>query len=178
MDRRFAIEFFPGIAFLIGNALGGLFVGAGLASIATLVAITLRWRWDRSLPWLAIAIFALTLVLLIAGLLFDDTTFVKISGTVGSLAFAAIVALGTFLQPSLLRRTLGYKLFMTARGWHVLHVAWIALSITRAAANEAVWRNATDNTWAIYNGFSDFAWFGLFFLITSLVANRYWNGPE
>lgn len=178
MDKRFVIEFIPGIAFLIGNALGGLFAGAGLACLATISAIALRWQWDRSLPWLAIAIFALTLVLLIAGLAYDDTTFVKVSGTIGSLAFAAIIALGALLRPSLLRRTLGYRLLLTDRGWRWLHAAWIGVALARAAANEAVWRTASDDLWAAYNGLSDFAWFGLFFVATSVVAHLHWREED
>ena len=57
MDNRFALELVPGVAFVIGSYAGGLFLGAGLAAAATVGAIWLRWRWDRSLPWLAIAIF-------------------------------------------------------------------------------------------------------------------------
>jgi len=178
MDKRFVIEFIPGIAFIVGNAIGGIFFGAGLACIATVIAIALRWRWDKTLPWMAISIFVLTVVFLVAGLVFDYTTFVKVSGTIGSVAFAGIVALGALLRPSLLRRTLGYKLEMSDAGWRALHVAWIGVSLARAAANEAVWRNSSDDVWAIYNGFADFAWFGLFFAVTWLVAHRYWNGPD
>lgn len=178
MDKRLIVEFIPGIAFLIGNALGGLFLGAGLACLATVVAIVLRWRWDRDLPWLAIAIFALTLVLLIAGLIFDDTTFIKISATVGSLAFAVIIAVGMIPRPCLLKRSLGYKIKITDGGWQALHLSWILLSMARAMANETVWRSMSDNIWAIYNGLSDFAWFALFYVATSAIAHRYWNGPE
>lgn len=175
MDKRLVIELIPGPAFLIGNALGGIFVGAGFATVATAVAITLRWRWDRSLPLMAISIFVLTLFLLIVGLVLDDTTYIKFSNTIGSLTFAAIIALGMLLRPSLLRRTLGYTIHMKAQGWHILHVGWISLSIMRAAANEIMWRNVSDDTWAIYNGVSDIAWIGVFFLVTSAVAHRYWD---
>ena len=175
MDKRLALELIPGIAFLIGSYAGGLFTGAALAAIATTAVIWLRWRWDRSLPWLAIAIFSLTVILLLTGLIFDDTTFVKIAPTVGSLAFAAIIGCGYFLRPSLLERTLGYSLQMTRRGWRCLHSTWIGLSVVRAVANEMVWRKASEWTWALYNGLSDFVWIGAFFLVTWLVARVHWQ---
>ncbi|GGK19556.1 inner membrane-spanning protein YciB [Salinarimonas ramus] len=175
MDKRLMVELIPGPAFLIGHLLGGIFVGAGLATLATALAIALRWRWDRTLPLMAISIFGLTIVLLTIGLVLDDTTYVKVSNTVGSLAFAAIVAGGMLLRPSLLRRTLGYTIHMTDAGWRTLHLAWIALSVARAAANEVVWRGFSDDVWAVYNGVSDIAWIGLFFVVTSMVANRYWD---
>ncbi len=175
MDKRFWLELFPGVAFVIGSYAGGLFVGAGLAALATAGAIWLRWRWDRSLPWLAMAIFALTSALLLAGLALDDATFVKVAPTVGSLAFAAIIGGGFFLRPSLLERTLAYSLQMTRHGWDVLHLVWIALSVLRAALNEIVWRNASEWAWTLYNGLSDFAWLGLFFFVTWLVARAHWQ---
>ena len=64
MDKRLAVELAPGIAFLIGNWIGGIFVGAGLAAVATGLAIVLRWHWDRSLPWFAISLFGLSAALL------------------------------------------------------------------------------------------------------------------
>ncbi len=175
MDKRLALELIPGPAFLIGNAVAGMFLGAALAAVATAAAIALRWRWDRSLPLMALSIFALTLVLLAVGLVLDDTTYVKISNTVGSVAFATIIALGMLLRPSLLRRTLGYSIQMTDHGWRLLHLTWIAISLARAAANELMWRNVSDQAWAVYNGLSDVAWIGLFFLATAGVAHRYWK---
>ncbi len=178
MDKRFLIEFLPGLAFLIGNALDGIFLGAGLAALATVIAIVLRWKWDRSLPWLAISIFALTAVLLVAGLIFDDTTYVKVSNTVGSIAFAVIIGAGMLMRPSLLKRTLGYRIHMTDAGWRLLHWVWIAISLLRAGANEVMWRSFSDGVWAIYNGVSDFAWIGVMVVATSVIAHRFWNGPE
>lgn len=178
MDKRLIVELAPGLAFVIGGLAGGLFVAAGLAAGATAVAIWLRWRWDRRLPWLGLAIFVLTLILFIAGLALDDTTFVKISPTIGSLAFAAIIGLGWFLRPSLLERTLGYALRVTGRGWTLLHLVWIAISILRAAINEVVWRNASDRLWTLYNGFSDLAWIGLFVASTWVVAHLFWQETQ
>jgi intracellular septation protein len=175
VDKRLAVELIPGPAFLVGHAIGGIFLGAALAAVATGAAIVLRWRWDQTLPLMAISIFALTLVLLAVGLVLDDATYVKISNTVGSLVFAALIGLGMLLRPSLLRRTLGYSLRMTRDGWRLLHVTWIGISLARAAVNEVMWRTVSDRTWAIYNGVSDLAWIGLIFVATSGVARRYWN---
>lgn len=178
VDKRLVVEFVPGVAFLAGNALGGLFAGAGLAAVTTVIAVALRWHWDRSLPWMAVSIFGLTLILLLAGLALDDATFVKVAPTVGSLAFAAIIGAGMILRPGLVQRTLGYKLALTPPGWRVLEMCWIGVSLLRAGANEAVWRTASDDAWALYNGLSDILWFGLFYLATSAVAHRFWQEAD
>lgn len=178
LDKRLVVEFVPGVAFLAGNLLGGIFAGAGLAAVATVIAVALRWHWDRGLPWMAVSLFALTLILLLAGLALEDATFVKVAPTVGSLAFAAIIGAGMILRPGLVQRTLGYRLALTPQGWRMLEASWIGVSLLRAGANEVVWRNAADSAWAVYNGVSDVLWIGLFYLATSAVAHRFWQDDE
>jgi intracellular septation protein len=175
MDKRVLIELVPGPAFLIGNALGGIFAGAILASLATGACMLLRWRWDRSLPWLAIAVLVLTIVLVGVGLAVEDTRFVKMTNTIGSVAFAAVIALGALLRPSLLRRTLGPTIHMADKGWQAMHAVWIGVALMRGAVNEVVWRRISDATWAIYNGVSDILWFGLLFGATWVVAYLWWD---
>lgn len=177
MDKRLILEIIPGPVFLLGNALGGIFLGAGLAVLATLAASILRWRWDRRLPLMALSILGLTLFLLALGLFYDDTSYVKVSNTLGSIAFALILAAGLFLRPSLLERTLGYSVHLTPQGWRTLHGVWIAVSLARAGANEAVWRSVNDNAWAIYNGIADLAWIAVFFAATWLVSAHHWKDP-
>ena len=82
------------------------------------------------------------------------------------------------MQPSMLERTLGHNIQMEDVGWILLHWVWIGISLLRAGANEVMWRNFSDGTWAIYNGIGDFAWIGVLIGATWLVAYHYWNGPE
>ena len=178
MDKRLIVEVIPGPAFLAGHAVGGIFVGAAVAAVATAIAVYLRWRWDRAIPLMALSIFALTIVLLAFGFVFNDPTFIKMTNTIGSLAFAGVITVGMRLTPSLLERTLGHSLHMSPQGWRTLHLMWIALSLARAVANEAVWRTTADKTWAICNGVSDIAWIGVFVAITWILANRYWVERE
>ncbi|MEO1689520.1 MAG: hypothetical protein AAFU61_16635, partial [Pseudomonadota bacterium] len=63
MDRRLVLEFLPGAAFLLGNAVAGLVWAAAVAVAATTLAVALRWRWDGRMPWLAVSTLALALVL-------------------------------------------------------------------------------------------------------------------
>jgi intracellular septation protein len=72
--------------------------------------VAFRWRWDGSLPWLALSTLILTLVLTGFGIAFEDETYVLIRPTVGLLAFGGILAAGARARPSLLERTLAYRL--------------------------------------------------------------------
>lgn len=174
MDRRLLLEFLPGPVFLIANAWGGLLWAAGAATLATAVAVALRWRWDGRIPWLAVATLALALVLTIFGVLLRDETFVLIRPTVGAVAFAAIVGLGALMRPSLLERTLDYVLRVEPRAWPVLHGAWVALALLAALANEVARRALSTHQWAWFNVLSDPALFGAIWLATRLIAERYW----
>ncbi len=174
MDRRLLLEILPGIAFLLGNAAGGLLWAAGAAVVATALAVAIRWRWDGRLPWLAVATLVLALILTAFGIALNDETFVLVRPTVGALAFAAILAVGALARPSLLRRTLDYRLRIEEPGWRVLHLVWISLALLSAGANEVAWRVLTTDQWALYNVLSDPVLIGLIYLGTRLVAERYW----
>lgn len=174
MDRRLLLEFLPGAAFLLGHAYGGLLWAAAVTVLATGVAVALRWRWDNAIPWLAVATLALAVILTGFGLALKDETFVLVRPTVGALAFAAILAVGALARPSLLERTMGYRLELEQEGWVVLHIAWIALSLLSAGANEVARRVLSTDHWAIYNVASDPALFGLIYIATRWIAEWYW----
>ena len=174
MDRRLLLEVLPGLVFLLGNAVGGLFVAAGAAVVATALAVAFRWHWDGRVPWLAVSTLGLALVLTGAGILLNDETFVLIRPTVGALAFAGIVAGGAFANPSLLERALDYKIRIEARGWPLLHIAWIALAVFSALANEVARRVLPTDQWAIFNVLSDPVLIACIWLATRLIAERYW----
>ena len=79
------------------------------ARVQQLQAVALRWQWDGSVPWLAVATLVLAMVLTGFGIVLKDETFVLVRPTVGALTFAGILVIGAFARPSLLKRTLGYR---------------------------------------------------------------------
>jgi intracellular septation protein len=174
MDRRLIMELVPGVAFLLGNASGGLFWAAGAAMTATGAAVALRWKWDGRAPLMAVSILGITLTLTFFGVVLDDTTFVLIRPTVGAVAFAVIIGLGVLAEPSLLKRTLGYRLRIEDRGWRILHIVWAALALLTAVANEVARRVLTTEQWAFFNAISDPALIALIYLGTRLVTRWYW----
>ncbi|MGP1395884.1 MAG: inner membrane-spanning protein YciB [Inquilinaceae bacterium] len=177
MDRRLLLEFLPGIVLLLTNFFFDLFVATGAAILAAVIATGLRHRMDRQLPFIAIATVVLSVVLLAIGVAIDDERYIKMRATIGGAAFAVIVAIGGAFRPSLLRRSLDYKLTMTSTGWAVLHVAWIALAVMLAILNEIVWRSTSTETWVVFHAVSDPVIFLLYWLVTWRVAVRYWQGP-
>lgn len=178
MDRRLVLEFLPGLVFLLANAVSNLFVATGAAIVAALVAVFLRYRIDGQIPFLAVSTVVLSVLLLGIGLALDDERYIKMKPTIGGVAFVVILASGMIFKPSLLQRSLGYKLDITATGWNLLHMAWIVLALLLALANELVWRNTTTDFWVAYNALSGPATFALYWAVTYGLAWWYWREDE
>jgi len=72
MDRRLLLELLPGVAFLIAYAATDLLWAAFASASATVVAVWLRWRWDKTVPLLALATLAIVIILTCLGFIFDN----------------------------------------------------------------------------------------------------------
>ncbi len=71
--------------------------GTGVLVIATVIALTLSWIWDRRIPMMTL--FGGIAVALFGGLtiFFNDPVFIKIKPTVISLLIAAVLAGGQII---------------------------------------------------------------------------------
>ena len=85
---------------------------------------------------------------------------------------------GIAFRPPLLQRPLGYKLRITDRGWHVLHLAWVCIALMLAGANELAWRNFPTDPWVIYSSLSGPVAFAIYYLVTRRIAWAYWIEEE
>ena len=178
MDRRLLLEFLPGVVFLLANFVWGLFPATAAAIAAAVVSVILRYRIDGQLPFLAIAAVALSVTLFSVGYMLDDEQYIKIRPTIGGIAFAAILAIGCLFRPSLLERSMGYKLLLLPSGWTVLHLGWMSLALTLALLNELVWRNTSTDTWVIYGAVIGPVAFGFYYGVTWVVAWYWWDEDE
>lgn len=178
LDQRLLLEFLPGLVFLVVNAVSTLFVATGAAILAAMLAVFLRYRIDRQIPFIAISTVALSVVLFGIGLVMDDERYIKIKSTIGGTLFACILLSGLAFRPSLLQRSLGYRLDMLPMGWTLLHLSWAAMALLLAAANELVWRNSSTDTWVAYNVASGPVAIGLYWAITWCIAWYWWNEVE
>lgn len=174
MDRRLLLEFLPGIVFLLVNAISTLFIATAMAIVAACVAVALRYRIDGQIPFIAVATVVLSVVLLAVGFASGDERYIKIRPTIAGVAFAIILAVGSSFRPSLLQRSLDYKLTITAAGWRMLHIAWIGIALILALLNEVVWRNTSTDVWVAFDVASGPVAFALYFLVTWGVAWQYW----
>lgn len=165
----------PGIVFLLANAVWGLVPATMAALASTVLAIVLRYRIDAQLPYLAIAAVSLSVTLLAASIVLNDAQFIKLRPTISGVAFALILFLGAMARPSLLERSLGYKIVLLPAGWWVLHFAWGGLALAFAALNEVVWRNASTDVWVAYGVAIDPIALALFWGAAWVISWYYWD---
>ena len=133
---------------------------------------------DKRIP--IFPLIGLFLVLTLGGgaLIFENALFIKMKPTFGKLAFALILLGGLLLKRSLLARALGGQLQLTRQGWRVLTLAWVAIALGFALANEVCWRLLDTDSWVAFNAFimplSILGYIG----ITRALARRYWAGKD
>jgi intracellular septation protein len=85
-------------------------------------------------------------------LIFHDKSFVKMKLTFmeGGLAAAMVAGLATGRNP--LKALLGDSFRLSDQAWRVLTMRYAGFFALAAVANEFVWRNTSDTTWAWFKG--------------------------
>lgn len=178
VDRRLLIELIPGAIFLAVNAIWGLFPATAAALCGTLLAICLRYQIDGQLPYLALATVVLSVTLFYVSIILDDEDFIKIRSTISGIAFAAMLFIGSLFKPSLLERSLGYKLLILQPGWRAMHFSWGSLALVFALLNELVWRSSSTDVWVLYSTVVGPIAFGFYWSATWIVCWYYWDELE
>ena len=102
--------------------------------VATIIALSLSWIWDRTIPMMAL--FGGIAVALFGGLtiFFNDPVFIKIKPTVISLLIAAVLAGGQLVGRNPLRAMLSNQLQLSAIGWRQVTWIWVIMFVVSAMA--------------------------------------------
>ena len=151
--HRPILEYGPLILFFITNYFAGIMWGTGVLVIATVIALTLSWIWDRRIPMMAL--FGGIAVALFGGLtiFFNDPVFIKIKPTVISLLIAAVLAGGQIIGRNPLKAMLSNQLKLSVVGWRQVTWIWVLMFVVSATANEIAWRNLSDDGWVTFKAF-------------------------
>lgn len=178
LNRSMLLELAPVAVFFAVNAFWGLMAATAAVMAATTVCVALGWLLARRVPVLGIVTVVLALVMGGLGLAFDDSAFIKIKPTLAKLLFALSLVVGMRLSPTMLERALGTMVFLTDRGWRVLHLRWIALALFWAGANEIARRLLSDDGWVTFTTVASLASIACYVVATRLTAPAYWTGPR
>lgn len=151
---KLAIELVPLLLFGVAWALYGLKTATGVLMVASVLSVIAAWfLLGHVTPMLATT----TGVVLFFGALtfaYDDTRFFKMKPTAVNLLFALVLGIGLLTGRPLLKKLLGEALNLTAEGWRLLTIRWIAFFISLAVANEIIWRTQSETFWVNFKLFA------------------------
>jgi intracellular septation protein len=174
-----AYLFFKDQTFTLAGTEYGGFVAVTAAFVPLMVACTLvLWRLTGTLS--AMQAVTVVLVVVFGGLSvwLNDERFFKMKPTIIYLLFAAILGAGLLRGRSLLAAVMGTALPLTDAGWRQLTLRLTVFFLALAAANEAVWRLMSTETWVTFKTFGlPVAVFG-FFLAQGGLLKRHASGGE
>ncbi|MGY6534800.1 MAG: inner membrane-spanning protein YciB [Pararhodobacter sp.] len=103
---------------------------------------------------------------------FNDERFFKMRTTVVCLTLSAILWVGLARGQAWLSGVMGGMVALSSAGWTWLTRRFAAVLLVLAAANEAVWRNASTDVWVAYDTFVMPAAFFGFLALTIRRARR------
>jgi len=187
---RQALEFGPLLAFLgvylwarartfmiAGTEYDG-FVVAILAFVPLQVGAALAlWRLTGRLSRMQVGTLILVVVLGIATVAFNDSSFYKMRGTFIFGAFGLILFWGLWRGQSYLAWVLEGALPITAQGWMILTRRMAAFFLAFAAMNEVVWRTQSTDVYVIWDTFGQMGVMFLFLAANYRLIERHWNEP-
>ncbi len=181
---RAALEYGPLLAFFIGymllrersfEVLGqeySGFIAVTALFIPLLGAVTLiQWRLTGSIS--KMQVITLVLVVLFGGvsIWLNDERFFKMKPTMIYLLFAGMLGFGLLRGQSYLETVMGANLPLERAGWMILTWRLLIFFLALAAANEAVWRLSSTDTWVSFKTFGlPIATFGFFMAQMRLFA--------
>jgi len=178
LNRTMMLELAPVAVFFLVNWGWGLMAATAAVMVATLLCVGAGWVLARRVPMLGIVTVVLVIAMGGLSLIFDDTTFIKLKPPLGKLLFALALLVGMTLQPTMLERALGTMVFLSERGWRVLHLRWIALALFWAGANEIARHVLSDDGWVTCVSVLSLASIAGYIVVTRLTAPAYWIGPR
>ncbi|MAF67236.1 MAG: septation protein A [Planctomycetes bacterium] len=150
---KILIEMGPLLVFFITNARMDIFAATAAFMAAIVLSLAASWVLERRLPTMPLVTAAFVLVFGTLTLVLADDLFIKLKPTVVNLLFATILFAGLARKRSLLRPLLESSIKLDAEGWRVLTLRWACFFVLLALLNEAVWRNATTDTWVSFKVF-------------------------
>jgi intracellular septation protein len=145
---KLGLDLGPILLFFGATATLGILPATAVFMAALCVALAIGYAIERKLE--KIPLITAVFVLLLGGLTLalGDSTFVKIKPTVVYLLFTAVLVGGLLFNRLYIKFLLSTALELPDPAWRTLTWRMAAYFFVLAIANEIVWRNFSDTTWA------------------------------
>jgi intracellular septation protein len=150
---KVAVDLAPLLVFFAAYLALGIFWGTGALMVATVASLIASRRLLGHVSPMLIVTTVLVIGFGTLTLFLNDARFIKMKPTMINLLFAVVLVGGLYLRRPVLQLMLGSTLQLTDVGWRKLTIRWAIFFLVMAAANEVVWRNFSDTTWASFKVF-------------------------
>lgn len=157
-------KFFKDRTFLIwGTDYSGLVAMTALLVVLIMVSSTILWRLTGKLSKMQMMTLVLVIVMGGATIWFNDPRFIKMKPTLLYVLFAAVLGFGLLRGRSYLALVMEEAMPLQPEGWMILTRRLTLFFFALALANEAIWRNLSDEIWVNFKTFGlPLAMFGFF----------------
>ena len=157
---RIAVDYGALIAFIAALAIARTRESGQLAfehativlMVASVTAVILGLVLERRLAPLPLMSAVFSIVFGGLTLIFHDKSFVKMKLTFFEGTLAAAMLIGTAMGKNPLKALLGDSIALPEPAWRTLTIRYSLFFAAAAVANEIVWRNVNDVTWAWFKG--------------------------
>jgi intracellular septation protein len=150
---KVAVDLAPLLVFFAAYLALGIFWATGALMVATVASLIASRRLLGHVSPMLIVTTVLVIGFGTLTLFLNDARFIKMKPTMINLLFAVVLVGGLYLRRPVLQLMLGSTLQLTDVGWRKLTIRWAIFFLVMAAANEVVWRNFSDTTWASFKVF-------------------------
>ena len=116
--------------------------------VATLIALTVVWFFEKKIPMMPL--ISGILITFFGGLTiyFNDPIFIYIKPTIINIIFALALFFGKyFTKEPVLKKIMGKSIPLTDTGWELLNKRWMFFFFGLAILNELVWRTQSEEFW-------------------------------
>ena len=116
--------------------------------VATLVALTIVWFFEKKIP--PMPLVSGILITFFGGLTiyFNNPIFIYIKPTIINILFGFSLIIGKFFtKEPILKKLMGNSIALTNEGWEILTRRWVYFFFGLAILNELVWRTQTEEFW-------------------------------
>lgn len=157
-------KFFKDRTFQIwGTDYSGLVAMTALLVVLITVSSAILWRLTGKLSKMQMMTLVLVIVMGGATIWFNDPRFIKMKPTLLYVLFAAVLGIGLLRGRSYLALVMEEAMPLQPEGWMILTRRLTLFFFALALANEAIWRNLSDEIWVNFKTFGlPLAMFGFF----------------
>ena len=147
---RLALDLGPLLIFFGSFKYFGILGATAAFMVAVLAALAIGWWIERRIS--PMPLFTAVLVVIFGGLTLylQNDIFIKMKPTVLYAFFGALLLAGLSFNRLFIKYIFAQAFELTETGWKKLTVRWGLFFLALAAANEAVWRSTSTDTWVSF----------------------------